>query len=98
MSSEPSIRKGSERLKLEFGVTGQPTAQASDGLFVVTKAIFTDYGDKANLKVTGTRASGWSAPRSQTFNVHGYPDKPNPPEWLDRLFTEALNKYMRSTP
>lgn len=98
MKSEPTIRKGSERLKLEFGVTGSPTAQASDGLFVVTAATFTDYGDKANLKVVGKKVSGWAAPRSQMFNVHGYPDKPNPPEWLDRLFTEALNKYMRSAP
>lgn len=92
--SEPRIHKGSERLKLEFGVTGKPTVHASDGPFVVTKAIFTDYGDKANLKVTGTRAIGWSAPRSVMFNIHGYPEKPAPPEWLSRLFEEALSKYL----
>lgn len=94
MSNKVSIFKGSERLKLEFRVTGNPTAQASDGEFTVNKVLFTDYGDRANLVASGVMHRHYNQPRTQMFNVSGYPDKPKPPEWLDELFQEALSKYI----
>lgn len=95
MSSEPKIHKGSERLILKFRITGQPVIDGQDGKVTVTDIVFTDYGDKANLTASGLKVGGsWkNQVRSVRFNVHGYPYPP-PPPWMDKLFNEALEKYM----
>jgi len=88
------IHKSSERLKLEFRVVDAPFLRKDSETIQPKKVVFVDYGEKSQLVITGTAANN-RLPRTMYFNVSNtkYPD---PPEWLVKIFNEAMSKYTGS--
>lgn len=69
--------------------SGAPLVSCSDGTFVPMKVVLTNYGDKCSIVVSGIKKHPYSKlPRSTRFNICGYDNAPEPPQWVLDLLGE----------
>ena len=67
------------------------TVESRYGYVRVTKVVMVDFGEKVKVTCHGQMASGYG-PRSVVFNISGYDNHPEAPDWLIDLIKEAGGK------